>query len=136
MALSLCKVAAESAAEGTTPHLWSTALQGNTPAIDWSTCFFAAEIFISRSALPSVLRPWFGQSSQDAVRGSAGGEGSARPPELRLENASDSLHSRSLNQVVPDTGVPLYPSPPQTEVDRFWILIQSYRVFWHRFGGF
>ncbi len=45
------------AAEGTMPHLWSTALQGNAPAMDWSTCFFAVEIFISASTLPSVLRP-------------------------------------------------------------------------------
>jgi hypothetical protein len=66
------------------PHLWSTAmtaLQGNAPAIDSSTCFFAVEIFISPSTLPSVLRPWFGRSSQVAVRGSVGGEASspARP---------------------------------------------------------
>ena len=43
--------------EGTTPHLCSTALQGNAPAIDWSTCFFAGEICIFPSTLPSVLRP-------------------------------------------------------------------------------
>ncbi len=65
------------AAEGTMPHLWSKALQGNAPAMDWSTCFFAVEIFISPSTLPSVLRPWFGGSSQDAVRGSVGGEASS-----------------------------------------------------------
>jgi hypothetical protein len=65
------------AAEGTILHLWSTSLQGNAPAMDWSTCYFAVEIFISPSTLPSVLRPWFGRSSQDAVRGSVESEASS-----------------------------------------------------------
>ncbi len=33
----------------------------NAPAIDWSTCFFAAENFISPSTLPSAFRPWSGR---------------------------------------------------------------------------
>jgi hypothetical protein len=42
-------------AKDTLPDLCSTALYGNAPAIDWSTCFFEAEIFIFPSTLPFVL---------------------------------------------------------------------------------
>jgi hypothetical protein len=79
------------------PHLWRTALHGNTPAIDWSTCFFAVEMRISLSILPSVSRPWFGRSRIHAtVRGSVGGEASAaaRPRfgrRMRLRYSSAAL---------------------------------------------
>ena len=78
------------------PHVWSTALHGNAPAIDWSTCFFAVEMRISPSTLPSVSRPWFGRSIHATVRGSVGGEASAvaRPRfgrRMRLRYSSAAL---------------------------------------------
>ncbi len=67
-----------------------------------------------------------------------GGRGlGTRLPSLRSENASDTLLRRQLtrNQVLPCQCVPLYPCPLQIEVDRFWILIQSYRACWIRLSG-
>jgi hypothetical protein len=58
----------------------------------------------------------------------------ARPPSLRSENARDTLLRGSLNEVLPDPCIPLYPCLLQKEVDRFWVLVQSYRACWIRLG--
>ncbi len=45
------------------------------------------------------------------------------PPSLRSGDASDILLRRSLNQILPDPFIPLYPSLLQKEVDRLRVLI-------------
>ena len=68
------------AAEGTIPHLWSTALQGNALAMGWSTCFSDAVdlvwILVQRAAEQCVAR------ILQPKRGLAGAE--AAPPTLPL----------------------------------------------------
>ena len=50
------------------------ALQGNTPARVKSTRLLRAEVLIDWSTLPSVLRPWFGRSSQAVERAMCAGK--------------------------------------------------------------
>ncbi len=89
---------------------------------------FAVEIFISPSTLPSVLCALIWSEQPGCCERKRGGRGLGTGlASLRSENASDTLLRRQLtrNQVLPCPCVPLYPCPLQTEVDRFWILIQN-----------
>ncbi len=117
----------EQAAEGTTSHLWSTAFQGNAPAIDWSTCSLRCRDLHLPQNLAQCA-PTLIWSEQPGRRGSAGGEASASargPPSLRSKNSCGILFCHLLNQIFTYTFVPLYPSPLPKEVDRCWILIQT-----------
>jgi hypothetical protein len=121
MALRLGWVAAES-----TGWLWCYAPlveHSIAPAIDWSTCFFAAETRISPRTFPSVSRPWFGRIIRAAVCGSVGGEAS-----VQTQHSIEAQLSRSLDKVFSNLSIPLYPWLPEHEVHGLWVKIICHRL--------